>query len=403
MIVNATLNAAAELELLLQEPQADAKRRESMAFQRLLDQSSGRVVIYGAGNLGRRILTGLRETGTEVVAFADRNAALWSQTVDGIRVLSPQDAATAYGNKDLFIAAVWHPTRTGGIETILSDLRSLGCRQATSFVPLFWRDAGRYLPYYLWDLPSRALAVSNRIRAGFKLFEGDHESETLFLQQLRLRLHGAFERLTPPAACDQYFPTLFQPVADECFIDCGAFDGDTIREFLSWNAGAFARIVAFEPDPDNAVALRTFAQTRPDLAARIEVRTELIGDRTGQRRFNASGAANAALSDNGGLEVAGTTLDEALVAERATFIKMDIEGEELAALLGAQRIIAARRPILAICAYHLQNHLWEIPVLMSELLDRAPLALFSHCMDGFDTVCYAIPQERLTRRHGALR
>ena len=74
-----------------------------------------------------------------------------------------------------------------------------------------------------------------------------------------------------------------------------------------------------------------------------------------------------------------------------------------AALRGAKQIIGRDRPILAICAYHLQNHLWEVPLLMSELLDRAPLALFSHCMDGFDTVCYAIPQERLARPHGDLR
>jgi hypothetical protein len=135
----------------------------------------------------------------------------------------------------------------------------------------------------------------------------------------------------------------------------------------------------------------------------MDVRTDVVGDHSGTRRFNASGAGNAALSATGGLEVPGTTLDEALAAQHATFIKMDIEGEELAALRGAQRIIRRDRPILAICSYHLQNHLWEVPLLMSELLDRASLALMSHCMDGFDTVCYAIPEERSANRRGALR
>jgi len=403
MIAESALNASAELDDLLQETQADAMLRERTAFDRVLKESSGRVVIYGAGNLGRKILAGLRGAGTEVVAFADRNPSLWSQTVDGLRVLDPRDAAAAHGDNDMFVAAVWHPTRAVGVTGVLGDLRSIGCQNVTSFVPLFWRDAERYLPFYLWDLPSRALAVSDRIRAGFKLFEGDLESETLFLQQLRLRLHGTFECLAPPAAGEQYFPPFVQPLTDECFIDCGAFDGDTVRAFLGWNKGKFAKVVAFEPDPDNAGALRAFAKARPELVGRIEVRTDLIGDQTGQRRFNASGAADAALSDTGSLEVSGTTLDAALAGYAPTFIKMDIEGEELAALRGSRGIIAQNRPILAICAYHLQNHLWEVPLLMATLLDNARLGMVSHFRDGFDTVCYAVPQERHSKRDGVLR
>ena len=89
MTAELMLNSAAELDLLLQEPVADAKRREQTTFDRVIKPSSGRVVIYGAGNLGRRILAELRALGTDVVAFADRNSALWSQAVDGLRVLNP--------------------------------------------------------------------------------------------------------------------------------------------------------------------------------------------------------------------------------------------------------------------------------------------------------------------------
>ena len=395
MTTNVALAPASELDVLLQEPIEHAKRRERTVFNNLLRASSGRVVIYGAGNLGRRILTGLRETGIEVLAFADRNPAMWSQTVDGMKVLSPQDAAGQFGSDDLFLTAVWHPTREGGMQSVLDGLRALGCRHVTSFVPLFWRDAARYLPNYLWDRPHRILENAERVRAGFQLFEGDEHSQCIYAQQVRLRLHGDFSSLSPPAAHEQYFPAFFRPVAHEQFIDCGAFDGDTVRAFLKWSGGSFERIVAFEPDPGNIEVLRRLAETHFSLPPRLEIRKVAVSDTAERRRFAATGSSNAAFSEAGEIEVQCDTLDNQLRNGRATFLKMDIEGAEISALQGAREIISRDRPILAICAYHLQSHLWEVPQLISGLLDQARLSLGSYSADGWETVCYAIPEERL--------
>ena len=391
MTTDIKLAPAAELESLLQEPVEHAERREQTAFNDLLRASSGRVVIYGAGNLGRRILAGLQETGIEVLAFADRNQAMWSQVVDGVKVLSPPDAAAKFGDDELFIAGVWHPTRQGGMQSVLDGLHALGCSHVTSFVPLFWRDADRYLPYYLWDLPHRILENADHVRSGFQLFGGDEHSQCIYAQQVRLRLHGDFRSLSPPAAHDQYFPPFFRPIPRESFIDCGAFDGDTIRAFLRWNRGSFEKIVAFEPDPSNIELLRKL-----DDAHHFEIRKLAITDSAETRRFAATGSANAALSDDGEIEVECDTLDNQLRNERATFLKMDIEGAEISALQGARGIISRDRPILAVCAYHVQGHLWEVPQLISHLLNRVRLHLSNYCMDGFDTVCYGIPEERCT-------
>ena len=55
------------------------------------------------------------------------------------------------------------------------------------------------------------------------------------------------------------------------------------------------------------------------------------------------------------------TLDEALSGEGPTYIKFDIEGSELDALDGGRETITRYRPKLAVCVYHLPDHLCAFP------------------------------------------
>ena len=73
---------------------------------------------------------------------------------------------------------------------------------------------------------------------------------------------------------------------------------------------------------------------------------------------------------------------------------MDIEGAEPGALLGARGLIQQHRPILAICVYHLQEHLWEIPQMLREMVADYNFHLRPHDREGWDLVCYAVPAER---------
>lgn len=59
-------------------------------------------------------------------------------------------------------------------------------------------------------------------------------------------------------------------------------------------------------------------------------------------------------------------LDDALKGEQVTFIKMDIEGSEVAALRGAEEILRTQKPQLAVCVYHKTSDFWEIPSLTRE-------------------------------------
>ena len=80
-------------------------------------------------------------------------------------------------------------------------------------------------------------------------------------------------------------------------------------------------------------------------------------------------------------------------------IKMDIEGAEYDALLGARKVIERDKPILAICVYHTQNDIWRIPLLIREMLPEHKLYLRAYEGDGFQTVAFAVPPHRTLNSH----
>ena len=71
-------------------------------------------------------------------------------------------------------------------------------------------------------------------------------------------------------------------------------------------------------------------------------------------------------------------LDDALQGETVTFIKMDIEGSEVAALRGTEEILRTQKPQLAICVYHKTSDFWEIPFLICEANPNYKLYLRHH-------------------------
>ncbi|MGO8746186.1 MAG: hypothetical protein ACLQNE_09370, partial [Thermoguttaceae bacterium] len=61
------------------------------------------------------------------------------------------------------------------------------------------------------------------------------------------------------------------------------------------------------------------------------------------------------------------------------------------ALAGARQTILRHHPALAVCVYHRQEHLWEIPLYLRDLWDGYRFFLRRHGDEFGDVVCYALP------------
>jgi FkbM family methyltransferase len=385
----------AELERVLSEDIAYTRVRERSTFDSTVNPFQNRLVLFGAGNLGRKVLRVLRGHGIEPLAFSDNSTGLWGKEIEGVLVLPPPDAAEQFGKNAAFVVTAFSPACD--IVPIQRQLRDLGCGPVVPFIALLWKYAEECLPHVVVDLPHRVLLERDLVRKAFGLFQDD-ASRQEYVAQVRWRLWQDFDGLPRPSAYDQYFPDdLFTLSAGEVFVDGGAFDGDTIRSVLK-RSSEFGKIVALEPDP---LSFRRLQQCVSEIPAPLRERISLCEVAAGAAKttlhFAADGSTGAKIVDQGETEVACDRLENILAGLSPTYIKLDVEGAEGDALLGAAEILRKGSALWAVCVYHKQNDLWQLPLALSASLPAEDYRFFlrRHGGEIFDTVCYAVPMNRL--------
>ena len=82
---------------------------------------------------------------------------------------------------------------------------------------------------------------------------------------------------------------------------------------------------------------------------------------------------------------------------KVDYIKMDIEGAEPEALEGAQKTIKTFQPALAICIYHMPDHLFSIINYIDSLCNNYNYHLCHHSAHMYETILYAIPQNGIKK------
>jgi len=274
----------------------------------------------------------------------------------------------------------------------------LGVKRVFSFLHAAWAYANQFLPYYQFELPDMMLSKSEEILAGAELWYDD-ESIWQYVHHLLFRLTLDFD-LLPINDHEGYYPSrsIAELPTATTFVDCGAYDGDTVREFLNHQADSFHAIHAFEPDPDNYRKLQAYvAALKPHISSRISCYKAGTGDRRGNVSFDAAGNMSSSLTEKGTTAVEIVRLDDINIeSAKALFIKLDVEGFERESLLGARKLIEEQTPLIALSAYHRPNDLWELPRLLRELNANYRFFLRTHGEDGMDVICYAVPLQLLT-------
>ena len=192
---------------------------------------------------------------------------------------------------------------------------------------------------------------------------------------------------------NQYFGNDIIPSVNGCFVDCGAYTGDTLKAFLSQIIGDY-KYYAFEPEDNNYHALQAFIEKYNLQNVHLypiglwDKRTSLQwlkNEPNDSLAWGLNECIDGSLSS-----VQADSLDHVLKNRKADFIKMDIEGAELKALEGAKDCIKQWKPKMAISAYHELNHLWKVPEKMLELNPDINLFYLHHSWNVADTVCYGV-------------
>lgn len=158
---------------------------------------------------------------------------------------------------------------------------------------------------------------------------------------------------------EQYFESFLSLNEKPAFIDGGGFDGETSRLFSELYPN-YKKIYYFEPSElsyknskNNLIGLDRITMFKKGLWNKPEI--IFFDDTLG----NAS-----KFSTDGKAEIETTTIDE-IVNEKIDYIKLDLEGAEYNALLGAENTIKKYHPSIAVCVYHNQLDFIRIPKLLT--------------------------------------
>lgn len=212
----------------------------------------------------------------------------------------------------------------------------------------------------------------------------DDLSRDIMISYLNQRISGDIRYLKPMYTADQYFPDIIKLKSYEIYIDCGAYNGDSIEAFVSHMGKKEYKIIAFEPDIANFTKLLEHRYKNL-----IAIQKGCFSEQT-VLKFSATNDTGSLFTDSGNYEVEVDTIDNVLCGEEATYIKMDIEGAELEAINGAERTIEKYRPKLAISVYHKKEDLFSIPKRILEIKPDYKLYLRQHLQYSNDLVLYAI-------------
>lgn len=360
---------------------ADRQQRASSEL-RAAALAAGGATLFGAGTLGRQALAEARRGGLPVKQVIDNRASPdGSQTLASVPVRPP---AVIESNDVVFIAvgqgaaAIRKQLKTSfGVDGYgldrLFHLLGQADLAPTGYVQELIANADRY--------PS----LHRRL--------GDARSQETLLAVVTSRLLLDEKPLIDVRVQDhaQWFETpFFSPDPDHVFVDGGAFDGDTVRAFLLANGGPALEITAFEPDAALASAFASRYHDDP----RIRIVAAGLSSDAGRARFAGTALTNGYVLDasakDDGVEVPLTSVDLA-VDRPISYLKLDVEGQEENALVGARRHLRADRPRLAIAVYHRPHDIWRLPELVDELLPGCRHFLRHYTETSFETVLYALP------------
>jgi len=176
---------------------------------------------------------------------------------------------------------------------------------------------------------------------------------------------------------------------EEVFIDCGAYNGDTIKRFLNV-CQDYKQIIAFEPEQNNFFILYEKFLKNP----KITLINAGTSDVKGEASFVGIGIAGRISTDDEKTEstkIKTQTIDN-LKLEKVTFIKMDVEGAELNSLKGAEKTIIRDKPKLAISIYHSNEDMIDIAEYIHKIVPEYKLYVRQHIAipTTAETVLYGV-------------
>ncbi len=341
------------------------------------------VVLFGAAKMGFIYVELCKKTNIKIITFCDNDRKKNNTYLKNILIISPQTLQKYFKNNTQIIVTSLYD------EEIIKQLSKLGFKNVWSHTYFSTLYAKKFSILAWTNYINDIINSRNRIIKCFNYLD-DNDSKRTFINILKYRLTLDRKHLKDiyNSFSDVYFDQeIIYLDKSEVFLDGGAYNGDTIKPFLKLTKKRFKKAFCFEPDLESYSLLKDYV--RKELKNfKVKVLPYGLGKNEEIVYFTNEGNLQSKISNMGRTKVKLFPIDK-YIYEKFTFIKLDIEGYEKEALLGAKKTIKRDKPKLAVCVYHYQTDLWNIPLLIKKINPRYKIYLRHYNQFLFDTICYA--------------
>ena len=332
------------------------------------------IVIYGMGDGCEKIFNVCRRHGIPIAGIFASDEYVRGHSFLGYPVLRYTEAKERFG--EMIILLAFAAFESGLVQKIKGIMEENELYAPD--VPLFGGEL--FDRAYLEQHREELQTVFDRL--------ADETSKHVFRSVLAFKISGKPSYLFDcETSKDEAFSNILTLGKEECYADLGAYDGDTVSEFLDVVGGNFRTIYAFEPNPKNFRKLsKNFGERE-----RINLIPKGVWDCTTELHFNLK-AGRSSAADESASGVAEVTAVDEWIEEPLSYIKFDVEGAEREALKGCERQIRMHRPKIALSAYHRTEDLFALPLQVLSCFPEYRLYLRHHpYVPAWDTLYYFVP------------
>ena len=332
------------------------------------------VFLYGMGNGAEKIYTYLQQHEINITGIVASDGFVRGQSFLGFDVISISDASRIYGDICLVLCFGLESEKSHFLHELAKKHRILSPN-----LPVFGEGACD---------KEFILANSDKFERVYNSLADDLSKE-IFLSLLKYNTTGDFSHLLIENG--DVAPKMFFDHKQR-HIDIGAFDGDTVAEFVS-HSDSYADIVAFEPDNSTYKHLcnntKQYRNIIPENVA--------VCGKDGEIAF-ASGGSRASHCGEGDQRIKCVTVDKYcgythIKAEGVPVgsIKIDAEGMDEEVICGAVNTIYCCKSNICVALYHRASDLIDLPLLLRKHNHRYKFYLRKkEYIPAWDIFLYAI-------------
>lgn len=348
-------------------------------FQRLQKETRP-LVVWGMGNGADKLLAAFQQYGLTVADFMASDGFVRGQLFHGKEVLSLATIRERYPDFVIVVAfASSRPDVMANITEVAKGhtlyIPDLPVSGDTLFTAEWYRDH-----YEALSSACDALA--------------DPASKSLFCAILHYKLTGDITILNDAYTQKGEEHSAIELSTVKTYIDCGAYNGDTLREVIEGGA-PLQKAVCVEPDARTFRRLIKYTDTLP--TGLVTPICAAVWDENSVGVFSSSGNRNSSLVgasyEHKDTPVSLVTVDALSQGLWVDYIKYDVEGAEREALLGTAMTIARCQPRLLVSLYHRTEDLYSLIFLVKELYPNATLRLFRRpCYPAWEVALVVTPR-----------